>query len=543
MPSKFYDPIEYHEKFLDHQEKFEEGFRVANILDPIHDTLSPEVFDDPAGSLPKLKEAHRKWIHATVVSALKGAGYTHVDDWLTLILTGSLTTYQYDRGSDVDVSLFVDAEHFPEWSRAEMIGVMITKVDGRKLPGTPYPMQCFVVPPDVKQSDLYKPGLRSGYNLKTQEWITPPEKDRVMDVQSQLPGFYAYALEQADKMESLLCYEPEKAKSFWHQIHERRRRDQKKGKGDYASSNIVYKFLANRGLFPAIADATGEYIASRRDEAPRFTPIDPDLLRHRVDPRAIAVAANHMGINGRVVAAQVGGVAGGYHGPDDSGTHRISVVGWLSPERASAQLWHELAHAKQYEDGERFGVGYHDAYEQGHDAYTSHPSEVDARKWATRNPFPLALPVAKESKVAFDHKQVAKFVYDPIENKLVVGRMGDEEGEVESHYDLARMSGINLENKPLWGQVAANGYAETFGRPMIQGFGQGGMNQYEAQWRLVEALRKAIPGVRFTNEQKLLTPKWLDNYTEPQIQYIGDKPQVQPQEQGFGQPEQDYTFG
>jgi hypothetical protein len=49
--------------------------------------------------------------------------------------------------------------------------------------------------------------------------------------------------------------------TFWHQIHARRRRDQQAGKGDYSQSNIIYKFLANRGLFPQLSDVSGEYIA------------------------------------------------------------------------------------------------------------------------------------------------------------------------------------------------------------------------------------------------------------------------------------------
>jgi hypothetical protein len=64
-------------------------------------------------------------------------------------------------------------------------------------------------------------------------------------------------------MERLLRYEPDKAVMLWHQIHQRRRRDQMAGKGDYSESNIVYKFLANRGLFPAISEASGEYIAKQ----------------------------------------------------------------------------------------------------------------------------------------------------------------------------------------------------------------------------------------------------------------------------------------
>ena len=234
---------------------------VSNILDEIHEGLDPDVFDDAKAKEPKLKPAHRKWIIARVEQTLEKAGYKDHRKWLGLVLTGSLTTYQYSDESDVDISLFVDSDRFPDWSRAEMIGVVVEHIDGTKLPGTPHPMQGFVVPPEVKREDLYAPGLRSGYDLYKDEWIVPPEKGRSHDVKSEYNGYYIYALESADKMQRLLEHEPEKAKLFWRQIHQRRRRDQKRGKGDFAEANIVYKFLANRGLMPEISDLTGDYIA------------------------------------------------------------------------------------------------------------------------------------------------------------------------------------------------------------------------------------------------------------------------------------------
>lgn len=237
--------------------------REANILDPIHDALDDRVWDDPASPEPRLKPEHRQWILSHVLDTLRGAGYHGMEDWLSLVLTGSLTTYQYSESSDCDISLFVDVDHFPDWDRAAMIGVMVEKMDGTTLPGTPFPMQCFVVPPQIKKENLYQPGLRSGYDLDADSWIVPPDKSRVHDVSKEMNSAYVYALESADKMERLLEYEPEKATMFWHQIHKRRRRDQMAGKGDYSDSNIVYKMLANRGLFPKISDISGEYIASK----------------------------------------------------------------------------------------------------------------------------------------------------------------------------------------------------------------------------------------------------------------------------------------
>jgi len=234
--------------------------RLGNILDPIHDTLPPDVWDDPGADKPKLKPVHRRWIMEEVRRHC-AKFHPHPERWLTLILTGSLTTYQYSTSSDCDVSLFVDPHFLPEWDRATLIGMMIEHFDGTKLPGTPYEMQCFVVAKNIATADLYQPGLRSGYNIITDQWVQPPDRNRVHDVQREYNANYVYALESADKMERLLRYEPQKAISYWHQIHKRRMRDQKAGKGDFSQANIVYKFLANRDLFPKIAEVSGEYIA------------------------------------------------------------------------------------------------------------------------------------------------------------------------------------------------------------------------------------------------------------------------------------------
>lgn len=236
----------------------------TNVLDPVHDVLPPIVWDNPGQPRPHLKKQHRDWIMREVMS-LASKFEPNPEQWLTMVLTGSLTTFQYSDTSDCDVSLFVDPFKLPDWDRGKLIGLMVSKMDGTRLPGTPFEMQCFVVAKDIHQADLYQPGLRSGYDIKAQTWIVPPDPTRTHDVQREQNQDYIYALESADKMERLLRYEPDKAIQFWHQIHKRRMRDQKAGKGDYSQANIVYKFLANRGLFPAISQASGEYIAKQLD--------------------------------------------------------------------------------------------------------------------------------------------------------------------------------------------------------------------------------------------------------------------------------------
>lgn len=235
--------------------------RTANILDPIHDQLDPRMWDDPASPEPTVKKEHSDFIHQRIWETLEDHGYDGMEKWLSLVLTGSLTTYQYADTSDCDISLWIDVQNLPEWSRAEMIGIMVQYLDGTIVPGTPFPLQDFVVGRGLTKQDLYKPGLRSGYDLAIDKWIVPPDKSRVHDVEHEMNLAYTQGLEAADKMDRLLRYEPLQAIRYWHTIHKKRQRDMSHGMGDYATSNVVYKTLANRGMFDQISALTGEHIA------------------------------------------------------------------------------------------------------------------------------------------------------------------------------------------------------------------------------------------------------------------------------------------
>lgn len=240
-----------------------EVLRLANILDPIQETLDAKIWDNPASDEPRLKSTISAWVKQVIFTTLKNNNYKNPEDWIKLIITGSLTTYQWSEQSDLDVSIWVDINNFPDFDRSEMIKAIIENLDGDLVPGTSHPIQCFVV--DVNQikspEEIYKSGVRSAYNLDTHEWIVKPERERSKHVPSAFPDFFRKARMASGKMALLLKYQPQAAKTYWHFLHKRRREDMKAGLGDYSESNIVYKMLANDGLFKDIADATGEYIA------------------------------------------------------------------------------------------------------------------------------------------------------------------------------------------------------------------------------------------------------------------------------------------
>lgn len=232
----------------------------TNILDPIHDTLAPEVWDKPGDPEPVFKPQHKKWLIGEAIRVFHEGGYEGIENHISFAITGSICTYQYSERSDIDTSIFIDFEQFPEWSRAEMIGLMVESLDDVTLPGTTYPLQLFIQPPEIKPEDIFKPGLRSAYSLDEERWLVPPDRNRVHDIEKEMHDTYTYAIETADKMDRLIRYEPHKAVTFWHQLHRRRRRDQKSGKGDFAPSNISYKMIVNRGLTEDLGQIMGQKI-------------------------------------------------------------------------------------------------------------------------------------------------------------------------------------------------------------------------------------------------------------------------------------------
>jgi hypothetical protein len=234
----------------------------SNIYDPIHRKLDQHIFD---GDSPRpsfvafVKHLYYKNVAALVPTPEK---------YLPLVLTGSLTTYQYSTTSDCDVSVFPDYEELqkilfadPDDIRKELIAVSIGKTDGTFVPGTMHPMQLYVVPPNIETEDLYKPGLRSGWSFEEKRWIVPPEKGRSHRVQKEFPDLYEKAAQMADKMSEMLDHDPEKARQLWKQIHKKRQLDEAAGLGDFSEGNVVYKFLLHQGLFERIGKELGEHIA------------------------------------------------------------------------------------------------------------------------------------------------------------------------------------------------------------------------------------------------------------------------------------------
>jgi hypothetical protein len=241
----------------------------SSILDPIQNELTPYLWLQPESEYPQLRPTVRKWILSRVDEVLEKY-HPNPRDYASYVLTGSLTTYQFSDDpkapSDCDVSVFIDSAFLPGWDRAALISLVLRELDGKKVGGTPFPIQTYIVSPKITKELLYQVGLRSGYDIINEQWIVPPERSRAHDTQKEYNGFYVFALQVFDKLEQLIKYEPERAIEYFHYLHNWRHREQLAGKGDFSEANIIWKMLAKRGFTEEMDKLTGEHTASAQWE-------------------------------------------------------------------------------------------------------------------------------------------------------------------------------------------------------------------------------------------------------------------------------------
>ena len=229
----------------------------ANVFDPISDQLDQRVFN---GTTPKTSVI--KFITNLYDRAFFKEFGVHNDGYVHMYLTGSLTTYQYGPSSDCDISAFPNYQKLFKLTgqdanilRKRLIQMNIEHLDGTFLPGGSHPIQVFALPDGAMPQDRFAKGVRSGWDFQTKEWLVPPEKNRVHNIDKEFPEVYARAAGIADKMTEMLDMKNYKAADkLWNQVHRKRQLDQQHGGGDFSDGNIVYKFLVHEGIVQRLRD-------------------------------------------------------------------------------------------------------------------------------------------------------------------------------------------------------------------------------------------------------------------------------------------------
>lgn len=85
--------------------------KYSSVWDYPRAGLDPLVWSDDG----KLLDNHKKLILSHLYGVLLGFGYKNFDEWIEdIYITGSLTTYQYNSRSDLDVHIKVNPGKFIE---------------------------------------------------------------------------------------------------------------------------------------------------------------------------------------------------------------------------------------------------------------------------------------------------------------------------------------------------------------------------------------------------------------------------------------------
>lgn len=134
----------------------------AGMIDPIQETLEPDIYDEDGKMYPELT----KYIRDTLATKIS------LDKVEAMLSTGALTGLQYNDGSDVDISVYIKNPP-KEWEgsgKSSLVG----DISHIPLPGTKRTFQYYVLPWDKNT----RRGLRNRefglYDVMNDKWHTPP---------------------------------------------------------------------------------------------------------------------------------------------------------------------------------------------------------------------------------------------------------------------------------------------------------------------------------------------------------------------------------
>lgn len=145
-----------------------------SILDPIHKDLSSDVWDENKKMKPEVRNQIFDILH-TWINNIKLNQEPE-----SLYMVGSLTGYQYNDSSDIDIEVVLDINE----EKLKRLKKIIP--NGNLLKNTNHPINYFIRTPDMETENF-----RSIYNIIEDEWILKPT------IPKQSKSYYKLALNQA----------------------------------------------------------------------------------------------------------------------------------------------------------------------------------------------------------------------------------------------------------------------------------------------------------------------------------------------------------
>lgn len=146
----------------DLRQYLKESKLLESILDPLQEKLSNDIWDNN-----KLKKSVKVQLTKKIETFLKSFTSKPITN---MFLLGSMTGYQYNDTSDIDVNCIID---LGDSRLKEVTEIMVEKLNEKPLPGTKHPVNYYL------SKEIKTEWKRSGpiYDMIKDKWIVQPKKE------------------------------------------------------------------------------------------------------------------------------------------------------------------------------------------------------------------------------------------------------------------------------------------------------------------------------------------------------------------------------
>ena len=218
----------------------------------VKDTLNPKVWDSPNNvKKAKMKPEIKKGLLDIAKEFIEFLDEdVFVED---IILTGSLSNYNWSEYSDFDLHIIIDLEQFDDQGEIYLKLFSAKKLifnDKHNLTIKGYDVE--VYPQDEKEEHT----AEGQYSIMNEEWLVVPKKEKPPVNKSKLKlninhwvEFVKKTLKDAD--DSSLNVSKTKIKKLTDKLRKFRKGGLEKG-GEFSNENLVYKYLRRSGLLDKV---------------------------------------------------------------------------------------------------------------------------------------------------------------------------------------------------------------------------------------------------------------------------------------------------
>ena len=216
------------------------------------DTLNPKVWDSPNNvKKAKMKPEIKKGLLGVAKEFIEFLDEdVFVED---IILTGSLSNYNWSEYSDFDLHIIIDLEQFDDQGEIYLKLFSTKKLifnDKHNLTIKGYDVE--VYPQDEKEEHT----AEGQYSIMNEEWLVVPKKEKPPVNKPKLKlkinhwvEFVKKTLKDAD--EASLKVSKTKIKNLTDKLRKFRQGGLEKG-GEFSNENLVYKYLRRSGLLDKV---------------------------------------------------------------------------------------------------------------------------------------------------------------------------------------------------------------------------------------------------------------------------------------------------